>query len=76
MSKKIMNEASNEEVDLCIKQINIDFHRIGNQGMQFLCSQSLSHATKLVLSKTIENKLEIKSVKRGCFIYPEIIGGS
>jgi hypothetical protein len=42
--------------------------------MQLLFSHPLSHTTKLRLSKAIENKMKIKSARRGSFIYLGSIG--
>jgi hypothetical protein len=60
MNEKILEAIGYSDVYLSIRSIIIDSQRIGNKGMQFLCSQKLSHVTKLSLSKTIDIKLRTK----------------
>jgi hypothetical protein len=74
MEKKVLNQIQKEDIDLSIIRIIIDSSRLGNEGVQFLCSQELSHITYLNLGKTIDIKLKTKYRKRECFIYREPAG--
>jgi hypothetical protein len=65
----------NKEISLSISHIIRDYQQIDDAGVQLLCSQPLSHITKLYLGKTIENKMATKSVTRGCFISQRSTGG-
>jgi hypothetical protein len=60
MNGKILKAINKSEVDLSIINIIIDSQRIGNEGMQFLCSQKLSHVTHLYVGKIIDIKLTTK----------------
>jgi hypothetical protein len=62
------------EIDLSIKSIIIDNLHIGNDGMQILCSQPLSHVVKLFLCKNINSKLEMISERRECYTSLRPIG--
>jgi hypothetical protein len=57
MMNEMILEAIGPYVNLGIISIIIDSHRIGNEGLQFLCSQELSHVNHLNLGKTIYIKL-------------------
>jgi hypothetical protein len=59
MSNKILSEMGKEDVNLSIISIIIDSQRIGDEGMQVLCFQSLSHVTQLRLGKRIDTKVKI-----------------
>jgi hypothetical protein len=74
MSEKILTGIGKQKVELSIIRIIIDSQRIGNEGMQFLCSRNLSHVTHMNLSKTIDIKAITKSLDRECFTSPEPIG--
>jgi hypothetical protein len=60
MNEKISEAIKKSEVDLGIINIIIDDKGLGKEGMQFLCSQQLSHVTELSMSKTIDIKLTTK----------------
>jgi hypothetical protein len=45
MYEMILTEIGISEVYLCIMSIIIDDQQIGNEGLQFLCFQKLSHVT-------------------------------
>jgi hypothetical protein len=69
-----LNEIGKSDVYLSIKRIIIDSQRIGNVGLEFLCSQKVSnmvqlqmkghrhscHVNRLLLGKTIAIKLRTK----------------
>jgi hypothetical protein len=57
MNEKILKAIDTPDVNLGIISITIGSKQIGNEGMQFLCSQKLSHVTQLSLGKTIDIKL-------------------
>jgi hypothetical protein len=54
MEGNILSKITKETVDLSIIRITIDFERIGNEGLQLLCSQKLSHINHLHLGKTMD----------------------
>jgi hypothetical protein len=56
MSAEILKAIGKLDVYLSIITIIIDSKLIGNEGMHIICSQELSHVTKLRLGKTIEIK--------------------
>jgi hypothetical protein len=60
MNENILIAIGRSDVDLSIIRIIIVSKRIDNEGMQFLCSQKLSHVTHLYLGKTIDIKLITK----------------
>jgi hypothetical protein len=51
MSENILTAIGKQKVYLSIISLIIDSQRIGNEGMQFLCSQELSHVTHMYLGK-------------------------
>jgi hypothetical protein len=53
MEKSVLSQINKEVIYLSIWSIIIDDERLDNEGLQFLCSQDLSHVTKLYLGKTI-----------------------
>jgi hypothetical protein len=60
MNEKILKAIGKSDVNLSIISIIVVSKRIGNKEMQFLCSQKLSHVTRLYLRKTIDIKLTTK----------------
>jgi hypothetical protein len=56
MNEIILEAIGEKDVNLCVWIIIIGNQRIGNEGLQFLCSQELSHVTRLYLGKTIDIK--------------------
>jgi hypothetical protein len=56
MNEKIEKVIGSTKVILSIISIIIGYQGLGNEGMQFLCSQELSHVTHMNLSKTIDIK--------------------
>jgi hypothetical protein len=60
MEKDILNQIKKEKVNLSIIRIIIVSQQIGNEGVQFLCSQKVSHVTHLYLGRTIDIKLRTK----------------
>jgi hypothetical protein len=64
--KKIINLSTNHIIR--------EDDQIGDAGVQLLCSQPLSHITKLYLSRMIDNKMATKSVIRGCFTSQGLTG--
>jgi hypothetical protein len=60
MNKEILKAIGRPNVNLSIIRIIIGNQRLGNEGMQFLCSQKVSHVTHMNLGKTIDIKLRTK----------------
>jgi hypothetical protein len=60
MNEKISEVIDESDIYLSIISIIIDSQGMGNEGMQFLCSQKLSHVNHLYLGKTIDIKLRTK----------------
>jgi hypothetical protein len=60
MRENILSKINKEDVNLSIINIIIDSQRIGNEGLQFLCLQKVSHVILLYLGKTIDIKNRIK----------------
>jgi hypothetical protein len=60
MEEKVLSQIKKEEVDLSSISIIIGKSGLKNEGMKLLCSQKLSHATVLLLSKTIDIKFGTK----------------
>jgi hypothetical protein len=56
MNEKISEVIDESEIDLGIISIIIDDKGLGNEEIQFLCSQKLSHVTVLSMGKTIDIK--------------------
>jgi hypothetical protein len=60
MNDMILEAIDKSEIELSIISIIIGNQRLGNEGMQFLCSRMLSHVTHMNLSKTIDIKVITK----------------
>jgi hypothetical protein len=59
MKKKILSEMSNEKVILSIRCLILDNKRIGDKGMEIICSQPTSHVTSFHLGKANDRKMRM-----------------